>query len=120
MRNIFFSFLILMGVYAISSLFINVIGKYVSKEQADSPDIVTKVESGVTTVSSTINSSADAVVTIQPSSASIQKVMVIANRDSKRFHLPGMRYYHRVEAHHRIEFSSEDEAMKAGYHKAPR
>jgi hypothetical protein len=31
-----------------------------------------------------------------------------------------MKYYHLVEAHHRVEFSSEAEAIKAGYHKAPK
>ena len=45
---------------------------------------------------------------------------VICNRESKRYHLPGMKYYHLVEAHRRVEFSSEDEPIKAGYHKAPR
>jgi len=51
---------------------------------------------------------------------SIKQGSVICNRDSKRYHLPGMKYYHLVEAHRRVEFSSEDEAIKAGYHKAPR
>lgn len=45
---------------------------------------------------------------------------VIGNRDSKRYHLPGMVYYDRVEAYHRIEFSTEEEAIAAGYRKAPR
>jgi hypothetical protein len=51
---------------------------------------------------------------------SIKQGKVICNRDSKRYHLPGMKYYHLVETHRRVEFSSEDEAIKAGYHKAPR
>ena len=51
---------------------------------------------------------------------SIKQGKVICNRDSKRYHLPGMKYYHLVEANRRVEFSSEDEAIKAGYHKAPR
>ena len=46
-------------------------------------------------------------------------VKVIGNRDSKRYHLPGMKYYGRVKAYHRVIFQSETEAIKAGYRKAP-
>lgn len=46
------------------------------------------------------------------------KVKVIGNRDSKRYHLPGMKYYDEVLAYHRVEFDSEEEAIQAGYHKA--
>lgn len=49
-----------------------------------------------------------------------KKMKVIGNRDSKRYHLPGMKYYDKVHAYHRVEFDSEEEAIKAGYHKAPR
>jgi hypothetical protein len=49
-----------------------------------------------------------------------QKTKVIGNKDSKRYHLPGMKYYNAVEAYHRVEFDSEADAVKAGYHKAPR
>lgn len=48
------------------------------------------------------------------------RVQVIGNRDSRRYHLPGMKYYHAVNAYHRVEFNSEAEAVAAGYHKAPR
>jgi len=48
------------------------------------------------------------------------KTKVIGNRDSKRYHLPGMKYYNAVEAHHRVEFDSEADAIKAGYFKASR
>ncbi len=44
--------------------------------------------------------------------------VVIGNRDSKRYHLPGMRYYNQVKAYHRVVFQSEREAIRAGYHKA--
>lgn len=54
-----------------------------------------------------------------PPSAS-PKIKVIGNRDSKRYHLPGMKYYKAVKAYHRVEFESEADAVKAGYHKAPR
>jgi len=47
-----------------------------------------------------------------------QKGKVIGNRDSKRYHLPGMKYYDKVLPYHRVEFSSEEEALRAGYHKA--
>lgn len=42
---------------------------------------------------------------------------VVGNRDSKRYHLPGMKYYNEVKAYHRVIFNSEEEAIKAGYHK---
>jgi tetratricopeptide (TPR) repeat protein len=47
-----------------------------------------------------------------------KKMKVIGNRDSKRYHLPGMKYYNKVQAYHRVTFNSEEEAIKAGYHKA--
>ena len=46
------------------------------------------------------------------------KIKVIGNRDSKRYHLPGMKYYDKVKAYHRVIFNSEQEAINAGYHKA--
>ena len=49
-----------------------------------------------------------------------QKTKVIGNRDSKIYHLPGMKYYNAVKAYHRVEFDSEADAIKAGYNKAPR
>lgn len=51
---------------------------------------------------------------------SAPRVKVIGNRDSRRYHLPGMKYYNGVNADHRVEFNSEAEAVAAGYHKAPR
>lgn len=52
--------------------------------------------------------------------ATKQTPKVIGNKDSKRYHLPGMKFYNAVKPHHRVEFASEEDAMKAGYHKAPR
>ena len=46
------------------------------------------------------------------------KAKVIGNRDSKRYHLVGMKYYDKVLAYHRVEFNSEEDAIRAGYHKA--
>ncbi len=43
---------------------------------------------------------------------------VVGNRDTKRYHLPGMKYYDRVKAYHRVIFQSEREALRAGYVKA--
>ena len=43
---------------------------------------------------------------------------VIGNRDTKRYHLPGMKYYDKVKAYHRVIFQSEREAINAGYAKA--
>jgi cytoskeletal protein RodZ len=53
-------------------------------------------------------------------SAQPEKGMVMGNRDSRRYHLPGMKYYDKVASYHRVEFVSEEQAIKAGYHKAPR
>ena len=52
--------------------------------------------------------------------AAVIKVKVIGNKDSKRYHLPGMKYYDKVDAYHRVEFASEAEAVRAGYYKARR
>jgi hypothetical protein len=46
------------------------------------------------------------------------KAKVIGNSDSKRYHLPGMKYYNKVKAYHQVIFNSEMEAKKAGYTKA--
>ncbi|MHB8907748.1 MAG: helix-turn-helix domain-containing protein [Syntrophales bacterium] len=43
---------------------------------------------------------------------------VIGNRDSKRYHLPGMKYYDLVKEYHRVFFQSEGDAIRAGYRKA--
>jgi len=55
-----------------------------------------------------------------PASASRETspAAIVGNRDSKRYHLPGMAFYNRVEAYHRVEFRSEEDAIKAGYRKA--
>jgi cytoskeletal protein RodZ len=53
----------------------------------------------------------------QPSSLSMGGV-VIGNRDTKRYHLPGMKYYDKIKAYHRVVFQSEREAIRAGYVKA--
>lgn len=44
-----------------------------------------------------------------------KNVKVIANSDTKRYHLPGMKYYGKIKAYHRVVFQSEREAVKAGY-----
>ena len=53
-----------------------------------------------------------------PAPKATQKIKVIGNSDSKRYHLPGMKYYNAVKAYHRVEFDSEADAIKAGYNKA--
>lgn len=50
----------------------------------------------------------------------VKPAQVIGNSDSKRYHLPGMKYYDQVQAYHRVVFASEEEAIQAGYQKAPR
>ena len=59
------------------------------------------------------------VVTPAPAPEAVQKIKVIGNSDSKRYHLSGMKYYNAVKASHRVEFDSEADAIKAGYNKAP-
>jgi hypothetical protein len=49
-----------------------------------------------------------------------EKFDVVANSDSKLYHLPGMKYYNRISSHHRVIFTSEEAARQAGYRKAPR
>ena len=49
-----------------------------------------------------------------------RKIIVIGNRDTKIYYLPGMKYYKKVKKHHRVIFHSEQTAIKAGYHKAPK
>jgi cytoskeletal protein RodZ len=45
-------------------------------------------------------------------------VKVVGNRDSKRYHLPGMKYYDLVKEYHRVVFPSEKDAIRAGYRRA--
>jgi cytoskeletal protein RodZ len=52
------------------------------------------------------------------SSSSMKKVRVVGNSDSKRYHLPGMKYFDKIKSHHKVVFHSEAEAVKAGYSKA--
>jgi hypothetical protein len=54
-----------------------------------------------------------------PAPEATQKIKVIGNSDSKKYHLPGMKYYNAVKDYHRVEFDSEADAIKAGYNKAP-
>jgi cytoskeletal protein RodZ len=67
----------------------------------------------------------NALLAAAPQASSVDRelekpIKVIGNRDSKRYHLPGMKYYDQVAAHHRVVFTSEAEAVRAGYHKARR
>jgi cytoskeletal protein RodZ len=64
---------------------------------------------------------ADAVKAEEPQKRTLppQKVMkVVGNSDTKRYHLPGMKYYNKVKKYHRITFPSEKDAINAGYYKA--
>jgi cytoskeletal protein RodZ len=53
------------------------------------------------------------------SQATQQKAKVIGNRNLKSYSLPGMKDYDKVGSAYRIEFNSEEEAVRAGYRKAP-
>lgn len=44
--------------------------------------------------------------------------VVVGNKDTRRYHLPGMPYYHKVAKYHRVYFNSESEAIRQGYYKA--
>ncbi len=44
--------------------------------------------------------------------------VVIGNKDTMRYHLPGMPYYNKVAKYHRVYFNSEQEAISKGYYKA--
>lgn len=52
------------------------------------------------------------------STTDIQTEQIVGNSDTKRYHLPGMKYYNKIKAYHRVVFKSEKEAIKAGYRKA--
>jgi hypothetical protein len=54
------------------------------------------------------------------SSQQPEKTLVVANSNSRLYHLPGMKYYDKIPSHHRIIFTSEEDAQRAGYRKAPR
>jgi len=49
-----------------------------------------------------------------------EKMRVIANSKSKRYHLPGMKYYDKIPADRRVIFTSEEAARQAGYSKSPK
>jgi hypothetical protein len=49
-----------------------------------------------------------------------EKYPVVANSDSKLYHLPGMKWYNKISSHHRVIFPSEEAAQRAGYLKAPK
>lgn len=46
------------------------------------------------------------------------KIIVVGNSDTKRYHLPGMPNYDKVQQYHRVLFESEQEAIDNGYYKA--
>ena len=50
--------------------------------------------------------------------ASSSQATVVGNKDTKRYHLPGMPYYDKVQKYHRVYFDSEQRAIDNGYYKA--
>jgi PilZ domain. len=72
----------------------------------------------ITTKSATLPAQPIAAPAPAPVPEATQKTKVIGNSDSKRYHLPGMKYYNVVKDYHRVEFDSESDAIKAGYNKA--
>ena len=49
-----------------------------------------------------------------------EPLQVVANSDSRHYHLPGMEHYSNVASYHRVIFPSEEAARLAGYHRASR
>jgi hypothetical protein len=81
---------------------------------------ITEAQPVAAAMPATITEQTSRAVAQETPTAETQKIKVIGNRDSKRYHLPGMKYYHAVKAYHRVEFESEADAIKAGYYKASR
>src|SRR5208283_2807115 len=46
------------------------------------------------------------------------RIIVVGNSDTKRYHLPGMPNYDKVQKYHRVLFESEQQAIESGYYKA--
>ncbi len=48
-----------------------------------------------------------------------ERKRVVGNRVKKIYYLPGMKDYEKVNPGHRVDFESEQEAIKAGYRRSP-
>jgi len=46
------------------------------------------------------------------------QMIVVGNKDTKCYHLPGMPYYNKVKENQRVYFNSERQAIDNGYFKA--
>lgn len=94
-------------------------------EAAPAPETVLPSATSATPANITVGATAPGAETTsasaKPAAPVLQekKFKVIGNSDTKRYHLPGMKYYNAVKAYHRVEFDSEADAIAAGYHKAP-
>ena len=53
------------------------------------------------------------------SAPEIKRLKVVGARDARLYYLPGMKDYDKIKASIRVEFNSEEEAIRAGYRKAP-
>ncbi len=110
-KYVFIALIIFAAAYAVSVLLVHMIGGNFTKNA----DVVSAGPNrGVPETGLAVAKEE----TTAPKPLSVVKV--IGNRDSKLYHLPGMKYYQRVAAYHRVEFPSEEEAIAAGYRKAPR
>lgn len=101
LKKIFLSVLIIICTIAFMALVLN-INQNPIQEQSSTSEIISKGQAPQTTADP----------------AAKKKIKVIGNKDSKRYHLPGMKFYNAVKSYHRVEFDSEADAIKAGYHKA--
>jgi hypothetical protein len=127
-KNILLSFLVLAGAYSAATILIALVEKEAPHGRADSPATAARAVSAPATAAGPVTAApaANPAAGAAPAAAApaapapVQTPRVIGNSDSKRYHLPGMKYYRLVEARHRVAFSSEAEAVKAGYRKAPR
>ncbi len=64
------------------------------------------------------NSSSPEIVKVEVPPPVGKQEKIVADRDSRVYYLPGMKDYQRVKEFHRVEFASEEAAVRAGYRKA--
>ncbi len=103
LKKLFLSVLILICTVAFMAWVLDITQNPI-QEQSSTSECITKEQAPQTVIAP----------------AAKQTPKVFGNKDSRRYHLPGMKFYNAVKSHHRVEFDSEADAMKAGYHKAPR
>ena len=91
-------------------------GEIMSKSvSTDAPVILAPSTQAVPSVPVVSPAGAKSVSLQQP-----EKIHVVANSNSKFYHLPGMKYYNKIPNNRRVIFPSEEAAQQAGYRKSLR